>query len=115
MRMPNTSLGMVTWVIVTGAVLAIACSSAGAPSTSGNETSDGGTSGSSGTSGTLDTPDAGPEAGSGGKKGLAEGPCADSSVCESNECFVGGSGGGTGGQSYCSIRCTPATAALLCV
>ncbi len=42
-------------------------------------------------------------------KGLGEGPCSSPSECESGTCFQGGT------SSYCSLACTTANAATVCV
>ena len=54
------------------------------------------------------TTDAGPgDTGAPGTKEFGE-ACAGDSECKSNACFMGGQG------NYCSIKCTPATAATDC-
>jgi hypothetical protein len=49
------------------------------------------------------------EAAASTKKKNAEGPCATNEECESNLCFIGGN------QAYCSIPCTLANGATVCV
>jgi hypothetical protein len=56
--------------------------------------------------GTAPDHDSGATTGTG--KQLGE-TCAQNSDCQSGECFVGGM------ASYCSLRCTPANAATVCV
>lgn len=54
-------------------------------------------------SGTADAGDAGGDAGA---KGLGQ-TCAANTECESNVCFIGGTGGGGGGTGgFCSLECT---------
>lgn len=87
--------------------LVAACSSDdGAPSSSS-----GGSSTSSSSSSSGGATDAGEDAtadGGGAKKGLTE-ACATDAECESNTCFKGNQG------SYCSLACTAASAATVCV
>ncbi len=58
---------------------------------------------------TTPEPDAGQDSGSTSvKAGLGE-TCAAAGDCESNQCFKGGQG------NYCSLLCTAANAATVCV
>ena len=89
-------------VAVVSVVLAswsIACSS-----------DDGKPTGPTGTSGTVADASAevGSEAGTGLKKNAEQG-CTVNGDCESNTCFIGGN------QSFCSVPCTVANQASLCV
>ena len=75
-------------------------SSSGATSSSSGDAStpdDAGSSGSSGSSGDAGT-----------KKGLTEG-CASDAECASNVCYLGDT------NAYCSLKCTSANAATVCV
>lgn len=87
------------FIVVTSALLALAGCSAddGRPSSgTGGETSSTDPSADTATASSSD------------KKANAE-PCAEPAECESGVCFVGGN------QSFCSARCTPETAATVCV
>ena len=96
------------------------CSSSSTPSSSGGSSGDDDDTVDSGkttpttdaghdTGTTTPTEDAGHDSGNtSGKAGLGE-TCAAPADCESNFCFVGGQG------SYCSLQCTTANAATVCV
>lgn len=71
---------------------------------------------SSGTTTPTPAEDAGAqeEAAAPTKKKNAE-DCTKNEDCESNICFIGGQGGGGDNQKFCSVACTPSTAAAVCV
>jgi hypothetical protein len=75
-------------------------------STSGSSGTSGSTSGSSGSSGTS-----GSSGDAGGDSGLLPllAVCSADAQCQSDACFMGGQG------SYCSLHCTQANTATVCV
>ncbi len=82
-----------------------ASSSSGTTTSSSSTSSSGGTDASASTDGGSTSSSGGQD---GGKKGLAE-TCTKNEDCESNACFMGNQG------SYCSLPCTQANAATVCV
>jgi hypothetical protein len=77
---------------------------------SGDEGQPGSGTGTGTGAGTSSAPlDAGAPGDGGGKLKVAEQGCKDDSECETNHCFSGNA------QSFCTVSCTTANAATVCV
>ncbi len=88
------------WSLLGGAVLVTVVALAGCASDDGRPQQGGGAPAPTGTTTTQET--------TAPKKKAAE-ACQQPSECESNICFAGGN------QAFCSVACTTANAATVCV